>query len=115
MRFFFVVSSVLFAFRCFADLNVFVCWNVRNRNVAKVSRVLGQDRTKRRWPWMREMLTPLATLTARGVGLFVDKESELERAKHVSPSDAQHFIHSLLQAEEVAIRSINDHIATMPA
>ncbi len=58
---------------------------------------------------MSDTIRTLAELTAAGVGAFRD------RGKFISDEAAKAFIDALCEAEEVAIRSINAHIATMPA
>ncbi len=90
-------------FSLLADVIVFVFCNVHTRNRNAVA-IPGH-----RLPWMHSTLKTLVDVPA-GVGLS-------EYGKQVSTADtrSQTFTSALLVAEEAAIRSINDHIAAMPA
>ncbi len=85
-------------FSLLADVIVFVCCNVHTRNRNAVGALLP------RLSWVPSTLRTLV-------------EFELpELVGIVSAADAERtFIRALLEAEEAVIRSINDHIATMPA
>ena len=64
------------------------------------------------WLWLSTMVGTLAELSTPAVPSFRNLRANPVR---ISEHSAQAFKVALLQAEEVAIRTINEHIATMPA